>query len=90
MQRYMSSFEQNGGGVKLIPDLKAKVWILDSTMSMAVGCFIVQGIFVTKLADIQFEYAQASTQVKEVAATFAMQYFYHTDLDGNTIDPLQV
>lgn len=41
MQRYMSSFEQNGGGIKLIPDLKAKVWILDSTMSTAINCFIV-------------------------------------------------
>lgn len=91
MQRYMSSFEQNGGGVKVIPDIKAKVWLLDSYLQNPAGCYIIQGIFVTKLGDIQFEYSQGASQVKEVPATFAMQYFYNAGPSGtDNADPLHI
>lgn len=72
-------------GVKLIPDIKARVWILDSTMRQTIDYFTIEGIFVSKLGDISFQYTEGASEIKEVAATFNMQYFYRSEADP--LDP---
>lgn len=82
--KYLSSLQASGGGSKIIPDLNARVYLLDTTMTKVVHTFIVEGIWLQSLPNINFQYQQGSSTIQQVNATFTMQYFY-TDRTG---DPL--
>lgn len=80
--KYLSSLQNSGGGSKIIPDLNARVYLLDSTMQNVVHAFVIQGIWLQSLPNIDFKYTQGSSEIKQVAATFTMQYFYTIGNDG--------
>lgn len=74
--KYLSSLQNSGGGSKIIPDLNARVYLLDSTMTRVVHAFVIQGIWLSSLPNIGFKYTQGSSTIAEVNASFTMQYFY--------------
>ena len=83
-QEAMSSYTKSGGGYKTIPNVIAKVNLLDSTMQYVVKSYIMEGVWISELSDLQFEYKEGSSDIMTCNCTFTMQYFYET----NENDPL--
>jgi hypothetical protein len=44
--------------------------------------YVMEGVWISKLGDIQFAYEEGSSTIQECTCTFAMQYWY--ELDGET------
>lgn len=88
MAEYVSSLDRSGGGIKVIPDLRASVHLLDSTMQYITTTYIIQGIWVSKIGQLQMAYNAGESSIMQTAVTFSMQYFYESP-DGSTAsDPL--
>jgi hypothetical protein len=80
----MSSFEMSQGGTKTIPNVMAHVNLLDSTMQNVVKTYVMEGVWIQKLGNVEFKYEEGAASIAKCACTFTMQYWY--DLDEG--DPL--
>lgn len=88
MLEYNSSLYRSGGGTKVIPDLRASVHLLDSTMQYITTTYIIQGIWVNKLGNFEFAYAAGQSNLMETSVQFSMQYFYESPTGKTDFDPL--
>lgn len=57
-QEAMSNYRLSGGGTKVIPNVIAKVNLLDSTMRYVVKTYIMEGVWIDTLGDVKFEYKE--------------------------------
>ncbi len=89
-QTLISDMSKSGGGRKIIPNVQAKLNLLDNTMSKVKRTFILEGIWISKLGDVSFKPEEGGTSKAECTATFIYQYFYNADdLENPTAsDPL--
>ena len=85
-QEAMSNYRLSGGGTKVIPNVIAKVNLLDSTMRNVVKTYIMEGVWIDTLSEVRFEYKEGDTTMQTCDCTFTMQYWYEEDNEG---DPLQ-
>lgn len=83
-QENMSSYNLSTGGNKLVPNVQAKVVLLDSFMQPS-KTYIMEGVWINKLGEIQFAYEEGSSAIQECECTFIMQYWYEADTET---DPL--
>lgn len=83
-QEAMSSYTKSGGGYKTIPNVIAKVNLLDSTMQYVVKSYVMEGVWINDLSNLEFAYKEGSTDILKCTCTFTMQYFYEINED----DPL--
>lgn len=84
-QEAMSSYRLSGGGNKIIPEVKAKVNLLDSKMRNVVKTYMMEGVWIENLSELSFQYQEGAAEIMKCTCTFTMQYWYDLD-DG---DPLQ-
>lgn len=75
----MSSFEMSQGGSKTIPHVVAHVNLLDSTMQRVVKTYVMEGVWIQKLGDVEFKYEEGSSTIAKCTCTFTMQYWYDYD-----------
>lgn len=89
-QRLISDFSKSGGGKKVIPNVQAKVSLLDNTMQNIKNTFIMEGVWLTQLGNVQFQYKEGGDSIATCTAKFEYQYFYKADdLEAPTdSDPL--
>ena len=78
-QEAMSSYTKSGGGYKTIPNVIAKVNLLDATMQYVVKSYIMEGVWIQDLSELSFEYKEGSSETMSCNCTFTMQYFYEVD-----------
>lgn len=83
-QENISSYNLSTGGNKLVPNVQAKVVLLDSFMQPKTT-YIMEGVWINKLGEIQFAYEEGSSSIQECECTFVMQYWYEV---GSEQDPL--
>lgn len=81
----ISNYRLSGGGNKVIPNVRAKVGLLDSTMQNIVKTYIMEGVWIDNLSEVKFEYKEGDTTMQSCDATFTMQYWYEEESEG---DPL--
>lgn len=72
-------------GYKTIPNVIAKVNLLDNTMQYNLKTYIMEGVWISKLGNVDFKYEEGSSTVQTCTCTFTMQYWYELNADG---DPL--
>ena len=80
----ISSLEQNGGGSKHLTDYCAKVHLLDETHTSVVDTFVIGGIWLKSLGDINLAYANGGGDVIKLPVEFRYQYIYRA-ADGDPI-----
>lgn len=85
-QETISDYRRSGGGVKTIPNVKAYVNLLDSTMQNVVKTYVMEGVWIENLSELKFEYKEGESTTMTCTCTFTMQYWYEADVEG---DPLQ-
>lgn len=78
-QNYISDFSKSGGGRKVIPNVQAKVSLLDASMQNITNSFILEGVWINKLGNIAFQYESGGAGIPDCTATFSYQYFYPAD-----------
>lgn len=85
----ISDTSKSGGGRKVVPNVQAKLNLLDNTMQKVNKTYVLEGIWITKLGKMDFN-PSAGGDKQTCDATFTYQYFYEaTDLENPTIaDPL--
>lgn len=84
-QEEMSSYRISGGGVKTIPNITASVNLLDRTFQNVVKEYVMEGVWISDLGQVDFQYQEGSSDAKTCACTFNFQYFYEKDIEK---DPL--
>ena len=84
-QEAMSNYAYSAGGNKIIPNVQAKVNLLDSYMKNIVKTYMMEGVWIENLSELSFQYQEGSAEIMKCTCTFTMQYWYDLD-DG---DPLQ-
>lgn len=73
-------------GVKVIPDVYAKVKLLDDKFNIVKNTFTLVGVFPSNIPKIDLQYENASTII-DIPCTLTYQYMYHDELDGkNPLD----
>lgn len=87
-QRIYADLERNGGGNRAVPDIKAHVKVLDSSMQNILHDFVLEGVFPSKVPDIDMKYENNST-IPETSIQFTYQYMYYdNDGENGKNDPL--
>jgi hypothetical protein len=81
----ISSYKWDGGGKKVIPSVTGKVNLLDNTMQNVVKRYMIEGIWIQELGNVDFQYQEGAGEVKTCPCKFTMQYFYEVDVET---DPL--
>lgn len=79
-----ADIRRNGGGDKRIPDIQARVQLLDNTMQRIQKTFVLEGVFPSKVPDLSMQY-ENNAAIPDCAITFTYQYLYDDMLD----DPLR-
>ena len=69
-----------------IPNVRADIQFLDNYGEEITRRYFVEGIYPTDVPEIQMNYKQGSSSIKEGAVTFAMQYFREVDPKTPTSD----
>ena len=85
-EQAMSDYSRSQGGSKTIPNIFAKVNLLDNTMRNITKSYIMEGVWIEDLGALDFAYQEGSTDISKCSCTFAMQYWYDYD-EG---DPLRI
>ena len=86
--KLISDLKNNGGGRKVIPDMKLRLNLLDSSHQVFTTSYVMEGVWPNKIDDISLKYAASDTTPVTVTAHFKYQYCYRDDnLDTNG-DPL--
>lgn len=80
----ISSLSNNGGGDKRIPNYYANVHLLDETNSQVVQTFVIGGIWLKSLGDINLAYTSGGGDLIKIPAEFRYQYVYRKG-DGDPI-----
>lgn len=75
-EQAMSDFRKSQGGSKTIPNIFAKVNLLDNTMRNITKSYIMEGVWIETLGSLDFQYSEGSTDISKCSCTFAMQYWY--------------
>ena len=75
-QEALSSYRLSGGGIKTIPNIIARVNLLDRTMRQVVKSYIMEGVWINQLGNVDMQYQEGSSDAKTCSCAFAMQYFY--------------
>lgn len=81
----MSSYRYSQGGTKVIPNIIAKVNLLDNTMMYVSKTYVMEGVWIQKLGNVDFKYEEGASTVATCPCTFTMQYWYEQDTE---LDPL--
>ena len=68
----------NGGGQKTIPNVTAKVHLIDSSMQNDLHDFVLEGIFPSTIPDLSMKYENAAN-IPDLKITFTYQYMYRLD-----------
>ena len=84
-QEALSNYRYSGGGYKVIPSVNARVNLLDSTMRNVVRSYVMEGVWIENLGNLEFQYQEGAAEPMKCTCTFAMQYWYELD-EG---DPLK-
>lgn len=84
-QEAMSSYRLSGGGYKVIPKVNAHVHLLDSTMQYSSKTYVMEGVWIEQLGNLEFQYQEGAAEPMKCSCTFAMQYWYEKDVEQ---DPL--
>ena len=84
-QEYMSSYWNNSGGDKRIPNVTAKVTLLNSAMDVPIRTYFMEGVWIESLGNIDFEYKEGSSDIQMCTCNFAFQYWYENK-EGNPLD----
>jgi hypothetical protein len=75
-QQAISDFKNSQGGSKTIPNVFAKVNLLDNTMRNITKTYIMEGVWIEELSPLEFQYQEGSTDIHKCSCKFAMQYWY--------------
>ena len=78
-----ADLKNNGGGKKTIPNVKATVHLIDSTMTQDLHDFVLEGVFPSKVPDLSMKYENAAN-IPDLQLEFTYQYMYRLDEE----DPL--
>lgn len=86
-QEEFASLKNNGGGIKVIPNVNATVKLLDQTFNIGSpkNRFTLVGVFPSNIPKIDLQYENQASIV-EVDCTLTYQYMYHDEVDIS--DPL--
>ena len=86
----ISDTSKSGGGRKIVPNVQAKLNLLDNTMQKVNKTYVFEGIWITSLGKVEFAPQAGGQDVAKCTASFTYQYFYEaSDLENPTIsDPL--
>lgn len=74
-QEMMSSIARNSGGNKTIPNVRGQIDLLNQFGSEPQVKYWVEGIFPTQTPQIDMQYTEGNSNIKEANITFAVQYF---------------
>ena len=83
-QNSFASLKLLGGGLKIIPSVQAHVTLLDSSLQYEISRFTLEGVFPSKIPDIDMQYANQA-DIVDFQCTFTYQYMYDED-NGNPLD----
>lgn len=76
-QEAMSSYTLSAGGYKTIPNVVARVNLLDNTMMRVVKTYIMEGVWIKDLGSVSMQYSEGGgSDVAKCKCTFTMQYWY--------------
>jgi hypothetical protein len=75
-QQAMSDYKRSQGGSKVIPNIFAKVNLLDNTMRNITKSYIMEGVWIEELSQLDFQYQEGSAEVAKCKCKFALQYWY--------------
>ena len=87
-RRSISRLEIDGGGIKTIPNVQARISLLSPDHQSLVKSFILEGIWIKSLGELQLKYTNGGGEPLKCSAEFRYQYVY-PDPDFNMQgDPL--
>ena len=74
----------------MVPNVQAKLNLLDNTMQKVNKTFVFEGIWITSLGKVEFAPQAGGADKASCTASFTYQYFYEaSDLENPTVsDPL--
>ena len=75
-QQAISDFKKSQGGSKTIPNVFAKVNLLDNTMRNITKSYIMEGVWIEELGALEFQYQEGNADIHKCSCKFAMQYWY--------------
>jgi hypothetical protein len=86
-QESLANLKNNGGGYKVIPDVYAKVKLLNAEFDTnnPKNTFTLVGVFPSDIPKINLEYKNAA-DIIEVDCTLTYQYMYHDEVESNPLD----
>lgn len=91
-QEEISSFKNDGGGFKGIPNVKIRLSVLDSSGMTKTQAVILEGVWVKSVGEMSFSYKDGGGDpIKSFPIEFRFQYNYMDDprkFDAST-DPLK-
>lgn len=89
-QQLMSSYRNNGGGYRILPDVNLRVSILDGTHQYITTSYVLAGVWPKDIGEIQLQYANEAS-INPLQVSFSYQYAYQdSDLNAAANDPLRV
>ena len=88
-RRTISRLEIDGGGIKTIPNVQARVSVISPDHQKCVNSYILEGVWIKRLGNIQLQYnTNGGENPSECDVEFRYQYSY-PDPDFNMNDPLK-
>lgn len=76
-RRAISRLEIDGGGIKVIPNVKARISILSADHQSCVNSYILEGVWIKKLGKLDFKYGtNGGENPMECDVEFRYQYSY--------------
>ena len=87
-RRAISRLEIDGGGIKTIPDVQARIGLLSPDHQDLVKAFVLEGVWIKQLGQLDLKYNNGGGEPLKCTAEFRYQYVY-PDPDFNfSNDPL--
>ena len=92
-RRAISRLEIDGGGIKTIPDVQARVSVLSADHQYCVNSYVLEGVWIKSLSQIALQYnTNGGENPVECTAQFRYQYSYpdpvQSEIRPNPADPL--
>jgi len=81
-RREISRLEIDGGGIKTIPDVQARVSVLSSDHQTIEKSFILEGVWIKELGALQLQYTNGGSEPLKCSVQFRYQYVY-PDFNGD-------
>ena len=86
----ISNLTKSGGGEREIPNAKARVNVLDSSLQARIRSFVLEGIWPSSVGQIQLQYQNGGGNTVQFPVSFKYQYWYRDDnFEGGNVDPLR-